>query len=66
MPSDPIDARPPAPKGSHPEATLDDVDRDMLRDKRLMRDIDAVAQAHARAKRGEDVDWDSVVDAHVL
>lgn len=66
MPSDPIDARPPAPKGSHPEATLDDVDRGMLRDKRLMRDMGEAAQAHDRARRNEEVDWDAVIEDHIL
>ena len=44
----------------------DDVDRAMLDDEAMMLDIEAAEQAHAKARRGKKVDWDAVIDEHIL
>ena len=45
---------------------MDADDEAWLSDGETQRHIDAAAEAHRRADAGEDVDWDTVIDEHIL
>ena len=47
-------------------ADCDGVDQAMQGEKATMTDIEAAEQAHAKARRGEKVDWDAVIEEHIL
>ncbi len=63
-----VAATPATAAGNSHESPVarDDVDRAMQDDKATMADIEAAEQAHAKARRGEKVDWDAVIDEHIL
>lgn len=44
----------------------DDEDRAMLADRRVQEHLRAVEAAFAAADRGENVDWEQVIDEHIL